>query len=87
MIAMKKLKQKKVASLLGISESFLSKILTGKCVGSPEMIKKLSEITDSNPIIWMFGTKDQKINAILNSAMYRETMPDSSEYKGVVVRQ
>ncbi|NOX32535.1 MAG: helix-turn-helix transcriptional regulator [Deltaproteobacteria bacterium] len=61
---METLNQKEAAEFLGISDSYLSKILSGKSIPRPKIIKKLTKITKSDSNIWLFGDRVQKENSI-----------------------
>ncbi len=61
---MENLNQRIAAQYLGISEGYLSKILSGKSQPRKKVLENISKKTNSNPEIWIFGTRIQKESAI-----------------------
>jgi len=61
---METLNQREAAKFLDISEGYLSKILSGKSVPRPYVLKKLTKKTKSDVTVWLFGDRTQKENAI-----------------------
>lgn len=64
---METLNQREVAKYLGISESYLSKILSGKSQPRKKILLNLSKKTNSKPEIWIFGTRSQKESALIKA--------------------
>ena len=61
------MKQNELATLSGMSEATISKILSGKRRPSWNVAKKLAQATGTNETLWMEGTPEEKAAALKNS--------------------
>lgn len=61
---MKKLLQKDLAYMAGISDAYLSQILHGHRNVSARVAKKLADFTGVSPLVWLYGSTDEKKSAI-----------------------
>ena len=61
---METLNQSIAAKYLGISEGYLSKILSGKSHPRKDVLENLSKKTNSDVTVWIFGTRTEKESAI-----------------------
>lgn len=65
--AERKFIQRNIADETGMSESLFSMILSGQRRPGWDKAKKLSEVTNTKIEVWMEGTTDEKISAIIKS--------------------
>jgi len=69
---MKTTKQRQIANKLGISESYLSRIISGIRRPAPEIAELLSKMTSTDIKVWLFNTeknisvRGEKIRAVLD---------------------
>jgi len=61
-----KINKSKIAVKAGISKAMVCQIFSGKKRAGWRSAKKLAEITQTDPIIWLEGTPDEIKQAILN---------------------
>jgi transcriptional regulator with XRE-family HTH domain len=61
----RKIKQRDVARDLGLKESYLSEMLNGKRRPSWDVAKRCALKTQSSPLVWMEGTKDDIRNLLI----------------------
>jgi len=63
---MKRGLQTKLARKTGLSDAYISQLLNGYRTVSANAAQRLADATNSNPLVWLYGTSDEKRNAIKN---------------------
>lgn len=56
--------QKALASTIGISGAYLSQLIHGHRNVSAVVAKRLADATGTHPMLWLYGTTDDKRNAV-----------------------
>ena len=64
---MNKIKQFELAKAAGITEAMLSYILSGERRPSWDVAKKLAELTNTNPLLWMEYEIDKMRKVVENA--------------------
>jgi transcriptional regulator with XRE-family HTH domain len=64
---MKQPTQQSIANAAGITQGYLSAIITRRKIPSFKTAKKIASATNTNPILWCDGTEDE-IKAALKQA-------------------
>jgi transcriptional regulator with XRE-family HTH domain len=63
-VMLMKIKQIDLAKKIGLSQSFLSMIISGRRRPSWDNAKKLAAFTSTDPVLWLDGTADARRSAV-----------------------
>ncbi len=78
MSPMKTNTQKKIAAEIGVSESQLSRILSGKRKASPAIAERLSNLTSSDFKMWLFNSER---NILTRKKILKSKLKELKEHK------
>jgi transcriptional regulator with XRE-family HTH domain len=77
---MEKIKQTIIAERAGISDGFLSQLLSGRRRPSWRIAKKLASITNTKPELWL-DASPETIRTVLNAVKIKEDVPRTIQRK------